>query len=368
MLPLHPLSLLALVAALFAPPAPATSTPTSTRAANPRIAVNDFGVNDRVYELNQTPYIRRGGVTKVRIYKHYIDLVPNGQVSIVGGGNITSIANGVVDDIGFKEVSLDLSAGLTTGTTITLKIGLVDQFPLRVVHRGEVSSITQVALPSTIQAGTAFTLTLAGVDMGGLRLASGSPQCHVITPGANNSTTKAFTLTRNATCAATQHSVFLDNTDSKDPDHYLRSNGSNFTHTFTYAPPPPQLAEGLVCTSVPSIGAPVIRAPITGQQFVFGPATASPVSVEVRWDSLTAAGVRAPLNEFDVSMRPAGGTQIASLAGSISGTRATVERLVRGFRTTFSVTLPDSVTISVRARNCGQSAPAASVTIGVLRQ
>ena len=324
------------------------------------INIKDFDDNSRNYGLTQTVPIRRGVTSNVVIVKDFIDLVPFNLVSITGGGTVSSISNGRNSrGKGFIQMNVSVGANQTTGSTITLKIGLTDQFRFRVTHRGLVTAVVKNPNPQNVAAGTPWQLTLQGTDLGTPVIRTASLACHTVATGARTNTSVVFTLTRAATCPNTQFSViFAGQSTSTDAPTYVTSSGSLANFAFTYAPPPPV---GLACASAPNIGTPVIRTPANSQALIFGAGTISPRNITIRWDSLTTGQIAAPLNEWIVSRRVPNtktrtGPSLTGLGFLNVDTQVTGESVVLPF------TIPGTHTVTIRAKNCGQSAPTASVT------
>lgn len=320
------------------------------------IVVRDFGSSEINYPSGNTPKIRRGTTSRVKIIKDLIDLVPFQLVSVTGAGvTLGTITNGKTPaGTGFIQITVTVPAGFNVGSNITLNVGLSDHFALRVVNQGLVTSITANPQPSTINVGTPWTATVNGVDLNGAVPATLA--CHTtsnLTPGA---TTVTFTVTRNATCATNSFVLNVNSSLNNDPPKYVTSAGQAPALAFSYIPPPPS---GVVCTSIPNIGKPNIRTPSEGQTLVFGAGTTSPTNFTVRWDSLTVNQQAAPNNEWIVSITP-GNT---SGGGLLPGTNGKSKHFpVTGLSKTLQVAIPGTHTISVQAKNCGSAANVASAS------
>jgi hypothetical protein len=301
----------------------------------------------------------------VTVIKDLIDLVPFQLVSITGGGSISSLSNGRTSSgTGFIAMDVAVPSNQAPNSTITLNIGLSDKFNMRVVHRGLVSAIVASPQPSTLQVGTPWVATVRGTDLGDAVAHVAAPSCHTA-PVLGNRTADSirFTLTRSATCSTNSFSLTLEPSANDDPPKYVLSSGARPTLNFSYIPPPPV---GVACTSNPGLGQAVVRTPGNNQVIVFGGGTSSPTNIVIRWDSLTALGQPVPNNEWVVTR--GGGTTTASGlligGGGAKGTSVTVV----GLSKTFAFTIPGTHTISVRPKNCGQNAPATTVTFSTRYQ
>jgi hypothetical protein len=329
-------------------------TPAAVGAQN--IVVDDFGSGTTSYSATTTVPLRRGVTTNVQIIKDLIDLVPFNLVSISGGGTISSISNGRTSSgKGFIRMNIAVPSGQSTGSTITLKVGLSDQFKFRAVHRGLVTSVASAPQPSTITPGTPFVVTVQGTDLGN-PVVRAIP-CHSIAESNRTNTSVRFTLTRGATCANTSFSFNLaPGTGSGEAPSYPLASGIVSGFAFAYQPPPPS---GLACASVPGIGQPIVRTPVAGQTLVFGSGTSSPTNILVRWDSLTNSQTAAPLNEWIVTRRVQSvrRTSVTSLTGFTD-----VQTEVRGLSVLLPFTVPGTQSVSIRAKNCGTTAPTTTVS------
>lgn len=319
------------------------------------IIVRDFGVSEISYANGTLPRIRRGITSRVTIIKDLIDFVPFGLVSVTGTGvTIGALSNGKRSSgTGFIAMDVTVPAGFNPGSNITLNIGLSDHFNLRVVHQGLVSSITANPQPSTIQAGTPWIATVSGTDLGSAVPILATPSCHTtsdLTQAANSVT---LTLTRQATCGTNTFVLRVNPSANNDPPKYVTSSGQIPALGFSYIPPPPV---GVTCISNPNVGAPSIQAPAQGQALVFGSGTPSPRNITIRWDSLTTTQQAAPNNEWIVSYTPP-----SSFLRVLPGAKPT-STTVRALSTRLAFDIPGTHTISIRAKNCGQSAPTASRT------
>jgi len=106
----------------------------------------------------------------------------------------------------------------------------------------------------------------------------------------------------------------------------------------------------MTCASVPGIGAPVITSPANGQVFAFAAGANANQSMTIRWNLLTNSQQPAPNNEWLVSA-PIAFQKGAALSTTVQGTQ---------FTRTFP--LPGTYTVSVRAKNCGETAPSTTVS------
>lgn len=313
------------------------------------ITVRDFGVAQVTYTSSQTPKIRRGMTSRVTIVKHLLNHVPFELVSASGGATIGNLSNGHASNgTGFIAMDVTVPAAQATGSTITLNVGLIDKYNFTVVRRGLVTSITGNPQPTTIAAGTPWVATVQGTDLGTPVSTLGAAQCHTSTAGAASNTTVQFNVTRQASCAVTSFVLGLTPSAANDPPNYRLANGAIPTLSFSYLP------AGVACTSNPNVGAPIISQPSNSQVIVFTSGTPSPASVLIRWDSLTQGSNQpAPNNEWVVAR---GGK---NKSGSFMFVNSFV---VKGLSTTMSFAIPDTHTVSVRPKNCGQTAPSTSVT------
>jgi hypothetical protein len=343
------------VIALAAPAPPGAAAPPAAEG----IGVNDFA-GGRIYTLSQTPPIRRGGTSEVFITKHLIDLVPFDQVEVSGAGATPgTIRNGRdAQGIGFISVRVTVPSDAALGALITLRVGLIDRFTFRVVNRGEVASITKNPDPSTIASGTAWVATVSGTDIGSPVVTPNAPACHTATVNEGSRTAGGvqFTLRRDATCSTSSSYVFrLAGSAANDPPSWASATGRLATFTFSYAAP------GVVCTSVPGIGAPIVNQPANGQTMVFSVGTPSPAPVTIAWER-DIAGVPAPNNEWVITR-----TIVQSTGGTFS-MRLPVTTEVTGTSTSISFPIPGTHSFTIRAKNCGQTAPSTTVTFSTQYQ
>ena len=320
------------------------------------IFVRDFGASEVNYPSGTTPKIRRGTTSRVKIIKNLIDLVPFQLVSVTGSGvTLGSISNGKTSGgTGFIQMNVTVPAGFNVGSNITLNVGLSDHFNLRVVNQGLITSITANPQPSTLVVGTPWTATVTGVDINSATPSFASPSCHTTSNLTQGATSVTFTVTRSATCSVNSFLLSVNpSSNNNEPPKYVTSAGQVPSFGFSYLP------TGVVCTSVPNIGAPNIRTPSGGQVLVFTTSTPSPANITIRWDSLTLNQKAAPNNEWIVSDTPGNTSGGGLLPGT---TPKTSSREVRGLTKTLSFAIPGTYTISVRAKNCGASALTSSLS------
>ena len=325
--------------------------------------MDDFASGKSTHSLTATVPIRRGVTTNVRIIKDLIDLVPFNLVSITGGGTISGIRNGKVGSglagKGFIEMNVAVPSGQTLGSTITLKIGLSDEFRFRAVHRGLVTSITKTPDPGTIAPGTAWTATVQGTDLGSPVLGASTPACHTVTVLNRTNTSVQFRLVKQ-TCPNTSFTFALTRgSGANEAPSYPLASGVVSGFGFQYDPGPPS---GQLCASQPNIGAPRITAPGAGQTLVFGAGTSSPTNIVIRWDSLTNSQTPAPNNEWIVTRR------VQNTRSSLPLAFVNVSTTVRALSVSLPFTIPGSHTVTVRAKNCDVAAPASSVTFSTVVQ
>jgi hypothetical protein len=333
---------------------PATTPPPPPRHVAENIVVGDFAAN-LTYNLSSIPVVRRGVTSSVSIRKNLIDLVPFGMVSVSGqGATISNLQNGTTGGTGFLAMNLSVPSSASLGGTIALRVGATDIFQFRVVARGLVSSITKAPDPSTIAAGTQWIATVNGTDLGTPIIDAGVLQCHTVSSNNRTNSSVDLPLQRtNANCNTTTFSFRLKNGSANDPPSWALSNGNTTNFSFTYQPPPPS---GVTCTSAPNIGTPVITGPANQQVLVFGRGTVSPTPATITWNLNTAPNnVPAPNNEWIVSR-------------SGTGLKGTATTTVTGTSKSFNFTIPGTYTVTIRAANCGQSAPPSSVTFSTRYQ
>jgi hypothetical protein len=334
----------------------APSKPAAAQTTNVIVSTDFAGT--RRDGLSSTVLIRRGGKTTVQIIKDLIDLVPFDQVSMLGGGTLDNISNGRTQNgqgMGFISMDITLPSARTVGALFTVKVGLIDRYTFKVVHRGEVASITRTPDPSTIAVTTPWVAAVQGTDIGDVIIRP--INCHTINHAGRTANAVTVTLTRSATCNTTAYGVALGGTTGNDAPNYRNANGQDVAFQFQYAP------AGVACVSQPSIGATTIRQPQTSQVLQFRPATSSPTNVTIAWDSLTNGTVPAPNNEWLVTE---GNAAPIGAIGGIGNKGFT--RTVRGLSTRLSLAIPGTYRVTIKAKNCGQSAPAASVTFSLAYQ
>lgn len=319
------------------------------------ITVTDFSNATRggvTIGLTNTGKLRRGVTSTVMIVKNLIDLVPDGQISVSGGGSLASgITHGHTSSgEGFISMKVSVPSAQSINSTITINVGLLDHFNFLAVHRAQVSAISFNPNPTTIQGGTAFVLTVTGTDFGSPNLTLGGTACHTASNVTRTATTFSATLQRISTCTNLGPFGFtLSSTASGEPGFYAEGNGT-FSFTFgPYVAPPPT---GVACVSAPGIGAPVITAPKNNSLISFFSGSGSPQTVTIVWDRNTSNSVAAPDNEW-----------LVTVPTSKIGFSSTLDIVGTSVSPKFAV--PGTYTVTVRAKNCGASAPTAFVTFSL---
>ncbi|MBL0169913.1 MAG: hypothetical protein IPP90_04140 [Gemmatimonadaceae bacterium] len=320
------------------------------------IKVHDFatGTGDAFYELSGSPELRRQHTSTVRIIKDLIDLVPFDQVKATGA-SLSAISNGRTTgsggrQVGYIEMNVNVPSSASAGGTVQIAVGFSDKFTFKVVRKGLIENVTFNPVPSTVQVGAPIVMTATGVDFGTpnvVRLA-----CHTVTNvsrgGTQANATFTATLTRSSSCS-TNPSTYLfgiESTASSDPNTYTQSNADG-TWDFHYAAAPPT---GVTCVSNPSIGAPAMTAPVNGSTISFAAASTSPTGITVRWSLADRSGQQgAPLNEYLLTVRHSGGRTLEA-------------RTVTGLSAVVTVPIGATVTIDLRAKNCGEPSPTSSLT------
>ncbi len=325
------------------------------------ITISDFSTTGTAgisSGLTETGKLRRGVTSTVLIIKNLIDLVPDGQINVSGGGSLVgSVTHGRTSSsgIGFISMKVSVPSSQSIGSTITINVGLLDHFKFNVVHRGEISTVSFNPNPTTILAGTPFTVNVSGTDFGSPVITN--VQCHSVTMGTVTGTTLSATLTRSASCslaASTPFGFFVTSTASGERSPYSKSDGTKSFPFGPYQAPPP---EGVACVSAPNIGAPIITAPVNNSTINFLPASDSTQSVRISWLLKTGGDVLAPNNEWIVTVPTSGLKTSTTVTGiSVSQISVTGTSVSHGFR------VPGTYTVSVRAKNCGITAPSSSVT------
>lgn len=312
------------------------------------ITVLDFSNSSRggvTTSLTGTGKLRRGVTSTVVIVKNLIDLVPDGQISVSGGGSLASgITHGRTNaGEGFISMKVSVPSGQAINSTITLNVGLLDHFPFSTVHRAQVSAIAFNPNPTTIQGGTPFVLTITGTDFGSPNLTLAGTACHSASNVTRTATTFTATLQRLSTCTSLgPFGYTLSSTASGEPGFYAEGDGT-FSFTFgPYVAPPPT---GVACVSAPNIGAPVITAPTNNSTINFFTASGSPQTITIVWGRNTDNKVAAPDNEWLVTV-PTSKTEVLDIVGTSFSPRLAV---------------PGSYSVTVRAKNCGTSAPSTTV-------
>lgn len=324
----------------------------STSLAQDGITVTDFSNSASggvTIGLTSTGKLRRGVASTVMIVKNLIDLVPDGQISVSGGGSLASaITHGHTSSgEGFISMKVSVPSGQAINSTITINVGLLDHFNFLAVHRGQISTIAFNPNPTTIQGGTPFVLTVTGTDFGAPNLQINGTACHSISNVTRTATSVSATLTRLATCTNLgPFGYTLSSTASGEPGFYAEGTGA-FSFTFgPYVAPPPT---GVACVTVPNIGAPVITAPTNNSSISFFTASGSPQAITIAWNRNTANNTAAPNNEWLVTVPTSkiGFNDVLDIVGTSISPKLAV---------------PGAYTISVRAKNCGTSSPSASVS------
>jgi hypothetical protein len=183
--------------------------------------------------------------------------------------------------------------------------------------------------------------------MGGVEVAP--IQCHTVTHANRSANGVTATITRNASCNTTAFGVALQPVASNDPPSFNLANGNLAGFQFQYAP------AGVACISNPNLGAPTVRQPVANSVIQFQSGTLSPANVTITWDSTLNNGTGAPNNEFVIT-RPDRTTSIVTV-GPVTGTSTTHV----GRTATFRFAVPGTHTFSIRAKNCGQTAPSTTV-------
>jgi len=334
----------------------ASFTPVARAGAqnNNSIFVDDFAVGQRSASLTSTVALRRGVTTKVQITKDFINLVRFEDIGLAGGGSISLLRNGQVNGngMGFIAMSITVLAGHTVGSSITLVVGSGDRFTFNVVHRGEISTVGKSPDPATVPVRTPWVATIQGTDIGGVVVNPAGVTCHTITHTGRTANAVTVTLTHNATCSTTAFGIALQGNSTNDPPSYNLASGAVPGFQFAYAP------AGVACVSQPNLGQPTIQAPLSGQTLFFRSGTTSPVNVRISWDSLTSGDIPAPNNEWIVTLL----SQRSALPGNPNSFT------VKGLSTSLRFALPDTHRVTVRAKNCGLSAPGTTFNFSTLFQ
>lgn len=321
-------------------------------AQNEGVTVMDFSNSTTggvTIGLTATGKLRRGVTSTVIIVKNLIDLVPDGQISVSGGASLASgITHGHTSaGEGFISMKISVPSGQSTGSTITVNVGLLDHFKFLAVHRGQISQVTFNPNPTTIQGGTPFVVTTTGTDFGAPALTITGVTCHSAKPGTHTATTLVDTIVRISTCTSLgPFGLFVSSTASGEPGFYTEGNG---TKSFTFGPyvaPPPT---GVACTSVPGIGSPVITTPTNNTTINFFTASGSPQAVTIAWNRTTSNSTEAPNNEW-----------LVTIPATTLSRGSTLDIVGTSVSPKFPV--PGTYTVSIRAKNCGTSSPSSSVT------
>ena len=320
------------------------------------VIVTDFSTTTgRNFGLTGLPILRRGVTSTVEINKNLIDLVPFNQIHVRGGAGIVpgSITNGrTASGTGFIRMSMVVPPLQGIGQTITLDVGLIDHFTFTVQHTGLITALNFSPNPATVVEGTPIILNGTGVDFDTPEV---SPiTCHTVVMGArppSPSPTFTATATRNSTCsfanAPSQFDVLGKGTG--DPALYATAQAVfRFTFPAYLGPAPP--TPGLTCLSAPGIGVPVITSPSNGQVFAFAAGANASQQLAVTWNLQTGNSSLAPNNEWIVTSPP---ERERGLPTSTT---------VRGTQFLRSYPLPGTYRVSVKAKNCGEAAPSATVS------
>jgi hypothetical protein len=327
----------------------------TTSFAQDGITVLDFSNSSRggvTTSLTGTGKLRRGVTSTVVIVKNLVDLVPDAQINVSGGGSLASgITHGHTSaGEGFISMKVAVPAGQAINSTITINVGLLDHFNFSTVHRAQISAVSFNPNPTTVQGGTPFVLTITGTDFGTPTLTLAGTACHSTSSITQAATTFSATLQRLSTCTSLGPFGFtLSSTASGEPGFYAEGNG---TFSFTFGPYVAPAPTGVACVSAPNIGAPVITNPVNNSAISFFTASGSPQTVTITWSRTTANNVEAPGNEWLVTVPTAkvGFTESLDIVGTSISPRLAV---------------PGTYSVSVRAKNCGTSAPAANVTFSL---
>jgi hypothetical protein len=170
--------------------------------------------------------------------------------------------------------------------------------------------------------------------------------CHTITYSGRTANAVTARLTHNGSCTTSAFGVALQGSTGDDPPSYNLAAGPLTGFQFKYA------IGGLACVNQPGIGQPNIRQPLNNQVITFNSGQPSPANVTIRWDSATVNSIAAPNNEWVVQRLVPRGTTSTSLSSTT----------VKGLSATIAFAVPGTHTVTVRAKNCGESAPGTSVT------
>jgi len=327
------------------------ATPQTSRAQNEGITWVDF-VGTHFIGLTNAGTFRRGVTSTVTIVKNFIDLVPDGQINLSGGGTLSPITHGRTSaGEGFISMKVTVPSGQTVGSTITINVGLVDHFAFSVAPTGMISSIGFQPNPTGIVGGTPFVITVNGTDFATMLI---TQSCHAFTNPHATATSFTVTATRTSTCASNvgPFTFGVISNSGTPPGFYAKSDG---TKSFTFGPyqPNPPPPTQVICTTAP-VGAPVITAPTANQTIEFSSTSNATQNVTIAWDRNTTPGnVPAPNNVWLVTYP----TQFNKQGQTLT----TVTDSVIGNSKTIPFHVPGTYTVSVKAKNCGTPGPSSSV-------
>ena len=230
------------VASLLAAVCVVVLSPRAARAQE-GVTVTDFA-GSTATSLTSTGSLRRGTTSTVKIVKNLIDLVPDGTITLTGGGTRGSVTHGRTNSgTGFISMPITVSSGQNPGSTITLNVGLTDHYAFLVTREGLIATVAFQPDPKTVTGGTPIKVTITGTDFGRPAIIITSQQgggCHTVTVNTLSSTTLTATLTRNGGgCASFLGPFNLSLSGGGgalspfDPRTFAKSNG---TKVFSFGP------------------------------------------------------------------------------------------------------------------------------------
>jgi hypothetical protein len=327
------------------------ATPQTSRAQSEGITWVDF-VGTHFIGLTNAGTFRRGVTSTVTIVKNFIDLVPDGQINLSGGGSLSPITHGrTAAGEGFISMKVTVSSTQAVGSTITINVGLVDHFPFSVTHTGLISGITPQPNPTTIVGGTHFKLIVSGTDLATM---VATQSCHTSTTAASSATSVTLDMVRNTACASNvgPFTFGLVSTTAGDPGTYAKSDGTKSFSFGPYQPNPPPTTT-VICTTA-NVGTPVITSPPNNETIEFAATSSATQNVTIAWDRNTQPGnVPAPNNVWLVTYP----TQFNKQGQTLT----TVTDSVTGNSKTIPFHVPGTYSVSVKAKNCGTPGPSSSV-------
>jgi hypothetical protein len=279
----------------------ALGAPVSAHAQTPgnseEIVVIDFASfpAGRRYPITATSIpLRRGVVSTVRIVKHFIDLVPDGQIEAGGSGMSVqhplhrTIHGRTTGGIGFIEMKVRVDAGAQGGDEI--RVGASDKFSFDFFPMNRITALVYDPNATTVAAGTPITVRVEGEDF---EANIANLACHAVARGSRGPAFLRDTLRRSSSpeCLASggQFAFNLQFAPMNPPMLAAFTTGSSEFRFGPYAQSRHRITPASVEVTEPSASIPNASAHAVFTVETFGAAIAQPVTVQYATSPGTAA-------------------------------------------------------------------------------